>query len=102
MGLPASIREDVLVTTNSAIPWGYMEMQTVQSVPSVQGVYGQWADQSVVLQVKSAGLRVALRGIILGETQQSVRFRVDDSWDIDIYKHMILAVEEESWMDSIT
>ena len=79
-----------------------MEMQTVQSMPSVQGVYGQWAAQSVVLQVQSAGLRVPLRGVILGETQQSVRFRVDDNWDIDIYKHMILAVEEESWMDSIT
>jgi hypothetical protein len=76
-----------------------MEMQVVQSV---QGVYGQWAAQSVVLQVKSANLRVSLHGVILGETLQSVRFRVDDSWDIDIYKHMILAVEEESWMDSIT
>lgn len=78
---------------------GYMEMQIVQSV---QGVYGQWAAQSVVLQVKSADLRVSLRGIILGETPQSLRFRVDDSWDIDIYKHMILAVEEQPWMDSIT
>ena len=76
-----------------------MEMQTVQSV---QGVYGQWTAQPVVLQVKSMDLRVPLRGVILGETQQSIRFRVDDSWDIDIYKHMILAVEEESWMDSIT
>ena len=76
-----------------------MEMQTAESV---QGVYGQWTAQAVVLQVKSADLRVPLRGVILGETRQSIRFRVDDSWDIDIYKHMILAVEEESWMDSIT
>jgi hypothetical protein len=77
-------------------------MQAPQSVQSVQGVYGQWTAQTVVLQMKSGDLRVSLHGIILGETQQSVRFRVDDSWDIDIYKHMILAVEEESWMDSIT
>jgi len=55
-----------------------------------------------VLQVASAALRVPLRGVILGETQESVRFRIDDSWDIDIYKSMILAVEEDSWMDSIT
>ena len=86
----------------------------MQSVQSVQGVYAQWAHQPVVLQVASAALRVPLRGIILGETQQSVRFRItgagctcsppykDDSWDIDIYKSMILAVEEDSWMDSIT
>jgi len=77
-------------------------MQTVQSEASVQGVYGQWADQAVILQVKSADLRVPLRGVILSETERSVRFRVNDSWDIDIYKHMILAVEEESWMESIT
>jgi hypothetical protein len=79
-----------------------MEMQTVQSVPSIQGVYGQWTHQAVVLQVKSADLRVPLRGVILSESSQSIRFRVDDSWDIDIYKNMILAVEEDSWMDSIT
>jgi hypothetical protein len=82
-----------------------MDMQAVQTVSGsemVQGVYGQWAEQSVVLQVKSGDLRVSLHGIILGETQHVIRFRVDDSWDIDIYKHMILAVEEESWMDSIT
>jgi hypothetical protein len=79
-----------------------MDMQTLQSGADVRGVFTQWAEQSVVLQVKSADLRVPLRGVILGETQRSVRFRVDDSWDIDIYKHMILAVEEDSWMDSIT
>ena len=85
-----------------------MDMQSMQSV------YAQWTDQPVVLQVASAALRVPLRGIIVGETQQSVRFRItcagctcglpckDDSWDIDIYKSMILAVEEDSWMDSIT
>ena len=77
-------------------------MQSAHSVQGVQGVYAQWTDQPVVLQVASAALRVPLRGVILGETQESVRFRIDDSWDIDIYKSMILAVEEDSWMDSIT
>lgn len=85
-----------------AIPWGLVDMQRAQSAQQVQGVYGQWADQLVVLQVASADLPVPLRGVIVGETQESVRFRVDDSLDIDIYKHMILAVEEDSWMDSIT
>ena len=83
---------------------GVMEMQSVamQSLEVVQGVYAQWADQAVVLQVQSADLRVPLRGVILGESQQSVRFRIENDCDIDIYKHMILAVEEDSWMDSIT
>jgi hypothetical protein len=74
----------------------------MESVQSMQGVYAQWTHQPVILQVASAALRVPLRGMIVGESQQSVRFRIDDSWDIDIYKSMILAVEEDSWMDDIT
>jgi hypothetical protein len=85
-----------------AIPWGLVDMQSAQSAQQVQGVYGQWVDQPVILQVASADLPVPLRGVIVGETQESVRFRVDDRLDIDIYKHMILAVEEDSWMDSTT
>jgi len=80
-------------------------MQVVQGVDStknVKSLYGQWAAQVVAVQIKSAGARISLRGIILGETPHAIRFRVDGSWDIDIYKHMILAVEEESWMDAIT
>lgn len=74
----------------------------MQAVQSEQGVYMQWAEQSVILQVATADLRVPLRGVIVAETDQSVRFRIEEGCDIDIYKHMILAVEEESWMDSIT
>jgi len=40
-------------------------------------------------------LRVPLRGMILGETEQVIRFRVDQAWDIDIYKSMVLAVEQD-------
>jgi type II secretory pathway component PulC len=71
----------------------------MQSMPSV---FAQWTDQPVVLQVAAAELRVPLRGVIVGETEHAVRFRVNDSWDIDIYKSMILAVEQDAWMDSIT
>ena len=77
-------------------------MQAVRGAESVQGVYAQWVAQPVVLQLKSAGLRVSLRGVILRETEHTIRFRVDETCDIEIYKQMILAVEEDSWMDSIT
>lgn len=78
-------------------------MPATQITATEQMAYGQWTSQSVVLHVKSGELRVSLRGIILGETAHSIRFRVDNSWDIDIYKQMVLAVEEaECWMDSIT
>jgi len=59
--------------------------------------YATWVNQAVVLQVAAGDLRVPLRGIIVGESDEAVRFRVGDAWDIDIYKTMILAVEQDNW-----
>ena len=53
--------------------------------------YASWMGQAVILQVAAGDLRVPLRGIIVGETDGAVRFRIGDTWDIDIYKPMILA-----------
>jgi len=60
--------------------------------------YTTWLGQAVILQVASGDLRVPLRGIIVGESEGAVRFRVGEGWDIDIYKPMILAVEQDSWV----
>lgn len=59
--------------------------------------YSSWVGQAVILQVAAGDLRVPLRGIIVGETDGAVRFRIGDTWDIDIYKPMILAVEQDNW-----
>ena len=59
--------------------------------------YGLWVGQSVILQVAAEELCVPLRGVIVGESDATVQFRVGEGWDIDIYKHMILAVEQDSW-----
>jgi hypothetical protein len=63
----------------------------------MQSAYASWVGQAVVLQVAAGDLRVPLRGIIVGETDGAVRFRVGDAWDIDIFKSMILAVEQDNW-----
>jgi hypothetical protein len=60
----------------------------------VRSAYASWIGQEVVLQVLEADLRVPLRGTVVGESADSVRFRVGDGFDIDIYKSMILAVEQ--------
>jgi len=60
--------------------------------------YASWIGQAVVLQVAAGDLRVPLRGVIVGESEGAVRFRVGD---IDIYKPMILAVEQDSWASII-
>jgi hypothetical protein len=63
----------------------------------MQSVYTTWLGQQVILQVAAGELRVPLRGVIVGESDASIRFRVGDGWDIDVYKPMILAVEEDNW-----
>ena len=63
----------------------------------MQSAYAVWIGQAVVLQLAAADLRVPLRGIIVGETDDAIQVRVDQTWDIDIYKSMILAVEQDRW-----
>jgi hypothetical protein len=59
--------------------------------------YAFWVGQAVILQVAADELRVPLRGVIVGESESTVRLRVGEGWDIDIYKHMVLAIEQENW-----
>lgn len=63
--------------------------------------YSSWIGQAVVLQVAVSELKVPLRGTILGESDNAVRFRIGENWDIDIFKNMILAVEEDYWVSMI-
>ncbi len=65
----------------------------------MNGAFAVWHGQPVILRVTAGDLRVPLRGTIVGETAQALRFRIGSGWDVDIYKNMILAVEEDSWVD---
>jgi hypothetical protein len=55
-----------------------------------------WIGQPVVLQVALGEVKVPLRGRLLKDGGETVRMRIGEGWDIDIYKAMILAVEEDS------
>lgn len=68
----------------------------------MESAFTVWMNQSVVLQVSAGDLRVPLRGMIVGESNEAVRFRIGEGWDVDIYKAMILAVEEDNWVSIIT
>jgi hypothetical protein len=59
-------------------------------------VFALWVGQAVVLQLAADEFLAPLRGVIVGESESTVRFQVDEGDDIDIYKHMILAVEQET------
>jgi hypothetical protein len=58
--------------------------------------YSAWIGQPVVLHVALGDIKVPLRGKLLKEAGKTVRMRIGDGWDVDIYKAMILAVEEDA------
>lgn len=61
----------------------------------MEGSYAVWMGQPVVLQVVTGNIRVPLRGRLLADNGDVVRLRVADSWDVDIFKSMIVAVEHD-------
>jgi len=73
----------------------------LRGVGTMPSAYASWVGQAVVLQVATGELRVPLRGVIVGESEGTVRFRIGEHWDIDIYKPMILAVEQDNWASII-
>jgi hypothetical protein len=55
-----------------------------------------WVGQAVVLQVALGEIRVPLRGKLLKVGGETLRVRIGDGWDVDIYKTMVMAVEQDS------
>lgn len=65
-------------------------------VKRMQDAFKAWIGHPVVLQVALGDIRVPLRGKLLKDGSDTVRMRIGDGWDVDIYKTMILAVEEDA------
>ena len=57
--------------------------------------FNAWVGHAVVLQVALGDIKVPLRGKLLKEGGETVRMRIGEGWDVDIYKVMILGVEED-------
>jgi len=58
--------------------------------------YRVWMGHAVVLQVAVGDIKVPLRGRLLKEAGETVRMRIGEGWDVDIYKSMIMTVERDS------
>ena len=58
--------------------------------------FKSWIGQPVVLQVALGDIKVPLRGKLLKDGDETVRMRIGEGWDVDIYKAMILAVEQDT------
>jgi hypothetical protein len=63
---------------------------------TMEGGYEVWMGQPVILRVVAGSLRVPLRGRLLSETTEVVRLRIADSWDVDIFKTMVVGVEHDN------
>jgi hypothetical protein len=62
----------------------------------MKSAFKPWVGQSVVLQVALGDIKVPLRGTLLKDGNETVRMRIGEGWDVDIYKEMIMAVEEDA------
>lgn len=71
------------------------ETQFSDEVIAMPHVYRSWIGQPVCLEVASGDLRLPLRGVIIDESNNSIRFRIGKDWDFDIQKLAILAVEQD-------
>ena len=64
-------------------------------VERMESAFKAWIGHPVVLQVALGDIKVPLRGKLLKDGGDTVRMRIGEGWDVDIYKTMILAVEED-------
>ena len=62
----------------------------------MNSAFKSWIGQPVVLQVALGDIKVPLRGKLLKEGGDTLRVRIGDGWDVDIYKTMVMAVEEDA------
>ena len=64
----------------------------------MESAFKSWIGHPVVLQVALGDIKVPLRGKLLKDGDDTVRMRIGDGWDVDIYKAMIVAVEEDAML----
>jgi hypothetical protein len=62
----------------------------------LDNAFAAWIGHPVILQVALGDIRVPLRGKLLKDSGETVRMRIGEKWDVDIYKAMVMAVEEDS------
>ena len=63
----------------------------------MQKTYSAWLGRQVVLQIEAGESLIPLRGLVVNESNNALRFRVDGGWEVDIFKEMILRVEADNY-----
>jgi hypothetical protein len=58
--------------------------------------FAAWIGHPVIVQVALGDIKVPLRGKLLKDSGETLRMRIGEGWDVDIYKAMVVAVEEDA------
>ncbi len=61
----------------------------------MDNVFASWIGRSVILRVALGDSKIGVRGMLIKDSPETLKMRVSEGFDIDIYKDMVLAVEEE-------
>ena len=61
----------------------------------MESAYSVWMGLPVILQVAAGEMRLPLRGKLVGETPEVLHLRMADRRDLDIFKSVVLAIEED-------
>ena len=62
----------------------------------MSNTYTAWLGRQVVLQIDAGESQVPLRGRVLNESIDALRFRLEGRWDVDIFKEMVVRVEADN------
>lgn len=57
------------------------------------GCFATWMGLPVFLNVTTGNIKTSIFCTIISESDATVRVRIADEWDVDIYKEMIRAVD---------
>jgi hypothetical protein len=59
----------------------------------LSGTYTTWMGLPVFLNIITGKIKTSLFCTIIGESDATVRVRIADEWDVEIYKEMVQAVD---------
>ena len=62
----------------------------------MENAFSPWIGRSVILRVALGDCRIGVRGRLIKDGAETLKMRLMEGLDIDIYKEMVLAVEEDA------
>ncbi len=65
-----------------------------EQTTTLSGAYSNWFGKPVALRVAARGFHTVVNCIVVGESVEALRVRLAGIWVVDIFKEMVLSIEE--------